>query len=100
MTELRLEVAYGTPDWQVLQSVTVLAGATVQQAIEASGILTLCPEIDLTQNAVGIYSQQVTLTTEVQEGDRIEIYRPLQIDPGEARRLRAAKKSGRKQQKS
>jgi hypothetical protein len=62
---------------------------TVKQAIEKSGMLHFFPEIDLTQNKVGIFSKPCTLDTPLREGDRIEIYRPLLADPKEVRKRRA-----------
>lgn len=76
-----IEVAYALPERQSLLALTVPAGSTVEQAIHASGILTRHPEIDLAVNAVGIWSRPVPLSQVVQAGDRIEIYRPLIIDP-------------------
>src|SRR5947209_4127090 len=58
---------------------------TVASALELSGILTLCHEIDLASQKVGIFSKLVTLEQLVKKGDRIEIYRPLLIDPKQAR---------------
>ena len=63
--------------------------ATVQDAIELSGILNDIPEIDLEYAKVGIYSKIKSLTTRIKPNDRIEIYRPLQVDPMVARRTRA-----------
>jgi putative ubiquitin-RnfH superfamily antitoxin RatB of RatAB toxin-antitoxin module len=91
---IRLEVVYATPAEQIALSFEVSAGATVRDAIERSGILQRCPGIDLTQNKVGCWNRVVALDETVSAGDRIEIYRPLLIDPKEERRLRAAK--GRK----
>lgn len=89
MSKLNIEVAYALPDKQFLLHVTVAEGATVEQAIIASGILSLRDDIDLKKNKVGIYSRAVKLTDTVKEGDRIEIYRPLIADPKELRRQRA-----------
>ncbi|WP_075181549.1 RnfH family protein [Pantoea sp. 1.19] len=89
MPEIRVEVAYALPEKQYLQTVTLAAGSSVEQAIAASGILQLRPEIDLTQNKVGIFSRPVKLGDDVHDGDRVEIYRPLIADPKELRRLRA-----------
>ena len=86
-----VEVAYALPQKQYLQRVTLEEGATVEQAILASGILTLRDDIDLTKNKVGIYSRPVKLQDVVQDGDRVEIYRPLIADPKELRRQRAVK---------
>jgi putative ubiquitin-RnfH superfamily antitoxin RatB of RatAB toxin-antitoxin module len=90
-----VEVAYALPQKQYLQRVTLEEGATVEQAIMASGILTLRDDIDLTKNKVGIYSRPVKLQDVVQDGDRVEIYRPLIADPKELRRQRAEKSAGK-----
>jgi putative ubiquitin-RnfH superfamily antitoxin RatB of RatAB toxin-antitoxin module len=56
--------------------------------IERSRLLERHPEIDLAQNRVGIYARFVSLEALVQNGDRVEVYRPLQADPKELRRQR------------
>lgn len=84
-----IEIVYAYPNNQQLLSLKVEEGITVERAIERSGILEMFPEIDLTRQKVGIFSRLVPLNTILQAGDRIEIYRPLQIDPKEARRKRA-----------
>ena len=86
---IHIEVAYATPQKQVLLTVAVPDGATVIDAIETSKIKTQFPEIDLSKNKVGIFSNLVTLETPLKEKDRIEIYRPLTIDPKQKRKLRA-----------
>ena len=88
---LAIEVAYASPQKSCLISFNVEQGTTIQQAIVASGILKQCHDIDLQKNKVGIFSNIVGLDVLVREGDRIEIYRPLTLDPKEARRLRAEK---------
>lgn len=92
-----IEVAFALPQRQALLSVSVPVDATVQQAIEQSGILRMFPEIDLTQNKVGVWSRTVKLHDSLAEGDRIEIYRPLIADPKDMRKRRAdkAKEEGR-----
>lgn len=87
------QVVYAHADRQVVLTVEVPVGATIEQAIRASGILTRCPDIDLASNAVGIFGARATLQSGVRAGDRIEIYRPLRVDPKEARRRRAARKT-------
>ena len=64
-------------------------GATVRQAIERSGVLAEFPEIDLGRNRVGIYGKLVALDSPLAEGDRVEILRPLAVEPTAARRGRA-----------
>ena len=86
-----VEVAYALPEKQYLQRVTLQQGAIVEEAIRASGLLELRTDIDLSKNKVGIYSRPVKLTDVLQDGDRVEIYRPLIADPKELRRQRAEK---------
>ena len=87
---LDIEVAYATPQEQVVLKLESDAGVTVQQAIERSGILDRFPEIDLKQNKVGVFGKAAPLNKELSNGDRVEIYRPLIADPKEARKKRAA----------
>ncbi|MBI3897829.1 MAG: RnfH family protein [Gammaproteobacteria bacterium] len=86
---MRIEVAYARADVQAVATVQLPTGATVEQAIIASGLVARFPEIDLTQAAVGIYGTRAKLSDSVADGDRVEIYRPLLIDPKEQRRRRA-----------
>lgn len=85
---LNIKVAYATSEQQVEIPFSVEESCTVAMAIRRSGVLEQFPEIDLSTATVGIYSRKVALDDLLQAGDRIEIYRPLQIDPKEARRLR------------
>jgi putative ubiquitin-RnfH superfamily antitoxin RatB of RatAB toxin-antitoxin module len=65
-------------------------GATIQQAIERSGLLEEFPEIDLTKNKLGIWNKLAKADAALRDKDRVEIYRPLIADPKEVRRQRAA----------
>jgi len=94
--DISVEVVYALPDKQYLRAVTLEEGATVEQAIKASGLLSLRKDIDLNSNKVGIYSRPVKLGDVVQDGDRIEIYRPLIADPKELRRQRAERSAEKK----
>ena len=85
-----VEVAYALPDKQSLVSLEVEKGTTLQEAIEASGILDSFGQIDLTKDRVGIFSKFATLDTVLHEKDRVEIYRPLIADPKQVRKERAA----------
>ncbi len=87
---MTVEVAYARPDEQRIIELQVPPGTTIAEAIERSGITELFPEIDLSKNKVGIFGKLAKLDTELQPGDRVEIYRPLIADPKEARRKRAA----------
>lgn len=89
--KIEVQVAYALPEKQYLQRVTLDEGATVEEAIRASGLLELRADIDLVKNKLGIYSRPAKLADVVKDGDRIEIYRPLIADPKELRRQRAEK---------
>ncbi|QOJ24114.1 MAG: RnfH family protein [Gammaproteobacteria bacterium] len=89
---MQVEIAYALPQVQVLQKLDVPPGCTVEQAIRSCGILQQFPEIDLAKNKLGIFGKITQLQVVLQPHDRIEIYRPLIIDPKEARRLRAKKR--------
>ncbi|AYM91571.1 RnfH family protein [Serratia sp. T13T92] len=91
MSEIRVEVVYALPERQYVRQVKLAAGSNVEQAILASGLLELRNDIDLASNKVGIYSRPAKLSDVLNDGDRVEIYRPLIADPKELRRQRAEK---------
>lgn len=94
--KIAVEVAYALPEKQYLLPVMLEEGATVEDAIHASGLLELRTDIDLKVNKVGIYSRTAKLHDAVRDGDRVEIYRPLIADPKELRRQRAEKSANAK----
>lgn len=87
---LNVEVAHATDQKQTILALRVEAGTTAMQAIEQSGILQQFPDIDLAKNKIGIFAKLSKPDTELKEGDRVEIYRPLIADPKEVRRKREA----------
>lgn len=89
MSDIRVEVVYALPERQYLRTVKLEQGSNIEQALLASGLLELRKDIDLKKNKFGIYSRPVKLADIVNDGDRIEIYRPLIADPKELRRIRA-----------
>jgi putative ubiquitin-RnfH superfamily antitoxin RatB of RatAB toxin-antitoxin module len=89
VSDVSVEVVYALPERQYLKTVRIAEGSSVEQAIIASGLLEQRREIDLKNNKVGIYSRPVKLSDVVNDGDRVEIYRPLIADPKELRRIRA-----------
>ncbi len=89
--QIKIEVAFALPNKQTLLALSVDNGATVEEGIKASPILSQYPQIDLAENKVGIWSRACKLTDSLKDGDRIEIYRPLIADPKEVRRRRAEK---------
>ena len=86
---LEIEIVYGLADRQVLKSMTVAEGTTVREAALQSGLEVEFLELDLQQAPLGIFGKVVKDETVLRDGDRIEVYRPLLIDPKEARRKRA-----------
>lgn len=88
--EFKVEVAYATPQQQVILDVMVSPGTTIEQAIEQSGVLERFAEIDLSVNKVGIFGKLSKKTLALKADDRVEIYRPLIADPKEVRRQREA----------
>ena len=84
-------VAYASRTQQIEIDCQIESDQTVLQAIERSGVLKRFPEIDITQQSVGINSRLVNLSSKMRPNDRIEIYRPLTLEPMQARRLRAEK---------
>ena len=85
-----IEVVYARPERQDLVRLTLPVGATLQQALEASGLLQKYPEIDPATGRFGIFAKLSKLDTVLRHRDRVEIYRPLIADPKEVRRQRAA----------
>ena len=86
---MQVEVVFALPGEATVIPVVINTGSTIADAIRASGIQQLFPEIDIDSCRVGIFSRIKSPDDVVCEGDRIEIYRPLIADPKEARRRRA-----------
>lgn len=87
---INVEVIYALRSKQEVFSIRVPEGATVRQAIEASGVLEKYPEIDLAKNKLGVFAKLAKADTLLRNRDRVEIYRPLIADPKEVRKQRAA----------
>jgi hypothetical protein len=84
---MKVEVIDARPEGARVVSVELPAGATLRDALAASGF-----ELDPGKQAFGIFGRRAALDDALAEGDRVEIYRPLALDPKEARRRRATKK--------
>ena len=76
-----MQVGVVYADAQVWLNLDVPEGSTAQQAIESSGILTRFPALNLKKNKIGIYGKIAKLTAPLSEGDRVEIYTPIIVDP-------------------
>ncbi|WJJ93626.1 RnfH family protein [Neopusillimonas aromaticivorans] len=98
-TGIQVEVMLAWPDHCWRKALVLPAGATVADALAASGVAAEYPDLFSEALSVGIYGVACPLTHTVSPADRIEIYRPLQFDPKESRRRRAPQtgaKAGRK----
>jgi putative ubiquitin-RnfH superfamily antitoxin RatB of RatAB toxin-antitoxin module len=91
--KISVKVAYALANHQEVISVELPSNSTVEQAVYASGILHKYTELGLTDYAVGIFGKVVQYNQILRDQDRVEIYRPLAIDPMQARRLRAGLQS-------
>lgn len=90
-TTLHVLVVYALPDRQTIVRLQVPMGTTVAQAVEMSKLVETFPEIAAAPLACAVYGRAVSMSQFVAEGDRVEILRPLIIDPKENRRQAAAR---------
>lgn len=90
---IRVEVVYGLPHRQKLISLQVAPGTTMYQAARESGITNFFPGLELDRAQMGIFGKLEANPRErvLEDGDRVEIYRPLKVDPKDVRKARAAK---------
>ncbi len=90
-----VEVAFARPDKQEIIHLQVEEGTTAVEAVRRSGITAVFPEIDPEKDDMGIFGKAIKNPSahELREGDRVEVYRPLKIDPKQARLNRAKKKT-------
>ncbi|MCG8379387.1 MAG: RnfH family protein [Proteobacteria bacterium] len=89
---IQIELVYINPESQHVVKLEVPTGSSIEDAIRKSDVLSLYPEIDLNVNKIGVYSKIQNPDYILEDGDRVEIYQPLQVDPKEARRRRAIEK--------
>lgn len=88
---MKVEVIYALPERQELVTLDLPEGSTVQQAVEASGLLQKYPDIEPGgRNKLGVFAKLVKVDAVLRDRDRVEIYRPLIADPKEVRRQKAA----------
>jgi len=93
---LHLSVVYA-PNAREIDEVELLleAPCTVLQALQQSGLLLRHPEIDNHHAHIGVWGRRVKLDQRLRNIDRLEIYRPLRVDPKVARRERFARQGSR-----
>lgn len=85
---MNVGVCYAEVDRQLWMRLEVPDNSTIQEAIHLSGVLKLYPEINLSSQKVGIFGKIATLDTPVKDGDRVEIYRQITVDPQTVQRRR------------
>ncbi len=83
---IRIEVVCAEPDRQTVLELELPAGSTAAAAVEASGILARHPDIDASRCGYGIFGREVGADQPLEDGDRVEVLRPLKHDPRERRR--------------
>ena len=93
MKRITVSVVYALPAGATEIELDLPAGSSVAEALERSDIVARHPEIDLAAMTVGVYGVRVAFDTELADGDRVEIYRPLQADPKDLRRRRALRRT-------
>lgn len=92
---INVEVAFARPERQEIIRLQVEEGTTAVEAVKRSGITAVFPEIDAEKDDMGIFGKVIKNPSshELRDGDRVEVYRPLKIDPKQARLNRAKKKT-------
>ncbi len=95
---MKVTVVYARAGAQHVLALEVPVGARVRDAIAMSGLLRLEPQLDPDTLDAGVWNRSVSLDAQLADGDRVEVYRPLMLDPKEARRLRAEARRRRQAQ--
>ncbi|HEX7324426.1 MAG TPA: RnfH family protein [Rhodanobacteraceae bacterium] len=86
---INVSLVYAEPERVFTVELELPAGASVGDAIRRSNVRAARPDIDVSEDRVGVFARKATFGTPLHDGDRVELYRPLRIDPKEARRRRA-----------
>lgn len=93
---LNATIAFAEPGRELLLPVQVPAGATLRDAVLASGLLAQVPALAAAALDLGVWGHARPASQPVRDGDRIDVYRPLTVDPKQARRIRAAVRQRRR----
>ena len=86
MADITVEIVFAMPHRQSLKSHSVAAGTTVAEVILGAGLEAEFPDFDFLAAPVGVWGHEVERNQVLRDGDRVEIYRKLELEPREARR--------------
>ena len=100
MARLNVEVVYATRELQEIVTVALDEGACAIDAVRASRLCEGHPELDVRTLRLGVFGSEAGRETIVADGDRVEIYRPLRVDPKEARRAKVRAGSPQRRNRS
>jgi uncharacterized protein len=89
--EIRIEIVYAEPKHSIIKSLTMTSGALVRDALAKAAADPAFSKVDMANSPVGIFGKLTRADQVLNDGDRIEIYRPLEQEPKVARRSRAHK---------
>lgn len=89
---MKVSIVYALPEQQIMRDLELPDGVTVEIALRQSGLFQEYPDIGNAETAVGVYGCVVPRHTVLREGDRVEIYRALLVEPKAGRRKRARKR--------
>ncbi len=90
---VKVEVVYALPDQQYSRLVELVDGASAAQALQASGFVESFDGVSAA-SPIGVFGERVAPEDQLRDGDRLEIYRELIVDPKQARRKRAVRQKG------
>ncbi len=90
---IQIEIAFAQPHTATIKSFAIQSGATVQDALTLAAHTVEFAKIPIMNSAVGIYGKRVHVNQLLRNGDRLEIYRSLSVDPKIARRARVKQPS-------
>ena len=88
--EIEVEVVFATADKQFLQSLVLPQGSTLADAFAGSGLAEEFPDTDFDRLQAGVWGRPLSRDHRLSDGDRVEFYRPLKLDPKDARRQLAS----------
>jgi uncharacterized protein len=92
---VKIEIVYAQPQRSISKSLLLSPGGTIADALAAVALDRDFLGIDLANSPVGIFGKVAGRDMKLKDGDRIEIYRPLQEEPKLARRMRASRKASK-----